>query len=467
MDAAMLRRAFLRAGLFLLLAVPASTARAADTCTRIETTCLQTAAMTVGGIELEGACTSVEIRELCERETPLNECEPFNAARTTRLPLSDGQCERLSWECTRYRDGKCDRWLLKYRCWNGPLTHRPAELEDRKFHNFDERIANNCGAISSDPHCTRISDVITEGPETRTINGRDVTRSWWAKDRTFDCTDPRYEDTCAPFEDSPICTPTGQELCLSTAADGTCEYAEITYNCTESANFEAACEDVNVCIGGNCEGIAQESSSDYPKAAAWLNVLAGMAENFGCGKDGENVVDPVTGEIDLMACPTDELLMASFDPEVFSGRMMSCNRGTTDCCDFDDDGFCGQESKDLRDARIAEVTHYLDSECTSEALGWCLSVREYYCVYNSKFARVFQEQAHDQTGIQFGTPYSTEPCPPLGIDQLELLDMEAMDLSEIFGDMLEQVQVPIEGELQDRLTNGITAFQPEVSDVFQ
>lgn len=456
----------LRAGFVCAILLVGASASAQESCVRTDNTCIRSGDVNVGGITIEDACTYTKIEERCERDAPRNECVPFaRAAVTHGNDLDDGQCRLTSSECVSYRDGECDRNRYFYTCWNGPLEHDLASLEDRVFHNFEEDVLDNCGSLEGNANCTRQTDTITEDYETRTFNGRDVTRAWWARARQYDCTNPAFEDTCGPFDGNPVCTKSDDELCLEYAPDGTCNYAEYTYDCDVSADFEASCEAINVCVGDNCLGLPDEASQDFPKAAAWLNVLDNMSDDFGCGGDGD-VIDPETGEISLEACPVDPALLEAYEPELFSGRLMNCNRGSTNCCDFDGAGFCGQESLDLAEFRQAKVTHFVSKECTSEVFGICLSVKENYCVYNSKFARVFQEQAHAQTGVQFGNPDGPNPCPALDVYQLESLDVDAMDFSEVFGEMLDQIDVPIEGELTDRLTGGITDFAPEVQDVF-
>ncbi len=450
----------------MLLSILPSMAFAA-TCTRESATCVRTTNPTVDGVRLQSVCREVELEELCERDNPVNECVPFNAARITHNnALRDGECRRTSRECTRYRNGDCDRWLLKFTCWNGPLEHSPADLEDRVFHNFEERNVDSCGPLNSDPNCTRKNDVITEDYETRNINGLDVTRAWWRRDRNYDCTDPSLDETCGPFEGNPVCTRTTDELCLMRAPDGTCIHAQLSYDCDVDANFTASCQSINVCVGNNCTGIDSEASQDFPKAAAWLNVLDSMADDFGCSPDGD-VIDPTTGNLDLAACPVDPALMNAFDPRLFTGTSMICNRGLFNCCDGDGQGSCPPEAEELANFRDAGVTHFVQSECTSEALGICLNVREYHCVYKSKFARVFQEQADLQTGVQFPSPHSVLPCPALDIYQLELLDVDAMDLSEVFGDLFDQIEEPKQDDITNQLTNGVTTFAPEVQDVFE
>jgi conjugal transfer mating pair stabilization protein TraN len=62
----------------------------------------------------------------------------------------------------------------------------------------------------------------------------------------------------------------------------------------------------------------------------------------------------------------------------------------------------------------------------------CIAVKEVYCCFQSPFARIFQEQARPQLGINFGTPKAPS-CGGLSINQIKKLNFKAMDFSEWVG----------------------------------
>jgi hypothetical protein len=93
-------------------------------------------------------------------------------------------------------------------------------------------------------------------------------------------------------------------------------------------------------------------------------------------------------------------------------------------------------------------------------------VDEYWCAYSSKFARVFQEEAHDQTGTQFNYP-SANPCPALSIGELQSLDISQMDLSEIYGDLLSQTGTPVEAFIIDQLETELGSYQSDVQNTLE
>ncbi|RYG89908.1 hypothetical protein EU803_14895 [Loktanella sp. IMCC34160] len=473
-------RRLLSAAIVSLVAGTAS----ADLCQLSGVECLARGSVEVGGVLIEDVCLEVQKVESCTRETPANSCasiEPLAEAPSD--PLLDGQCRLVEETCLRSVGGTCDKWGRTYECWNAASLMGEAALEDRQIRNLDEQLVSTCAAVEADPECSYRDSVTTAGFGTRNINAHEVTRSWWQKEYRYDCSTAAREDTCGELEASPICRVAADYGCFAYAADGTCETQALAYVCESDASFEAQCAAVEVCEGENCEGAAEEYSEDYTEAAAWLNFLDQAAEDNACDatrnpEDGEEItralceggteevctikVIPFTGQ-SVEVC--EEVPIAThIEPEVFTGQLMSCTRGLTNCCDFDRQGSCSPEEDLLADYRQAGITHHVENRCTGWLLGACIRVEEYYCAYNSKFGRVFQEQADPLLG---GTQFDrrgTPPCPGLRIDQLGTIDVGQMDLSEVFGDMLDQTTEPVMDLVIDRLSQEMGVFQLDVEN---
>jgi len=459
----MLKRILL--GTLFGLIASAGCAGAADVCIDENLRCLETQTITVAGIEVQNVCVRMERTESCTRDAPVNECsvlEPVTVSGPD--PLTDGQCELVSETCISSVAGLCDKNERIYHCWNGPAYADPANLDARVFENFTETIDDNCGGIESDANCSLQQTIITEGFATRNFNQQDVTRAWWAQERQYDCTNTLYEDTCQPYDDAPFCTPTGAQTCLNYAPDGSCEYSEITYNCESDTGFESSCEAINVCIGDNCVGAELEISEDYPEAASWLNFLDDISEGTLC--------DPLAGTdpnlpVSVADCEDGTFENGNTEPEVFGGESMACFMDAfANCCRNPGSSYCGQEPKDLAVYRDAGTTHQLGQRCTSRFLGICLSWRREYCVYNSKLGRVFQEQVDMETGAQFQWR-QPEECPALTMDQLETIDVNNMDLSEVFGDMMDDMSEPVQELVMDRISTEVGGYGPQIEDTFE
>ncbi|AVX06017.1 hypothetical protein MXMO3_03514 (plasmid) [Maritalea myrionectae] len=457
----------------------------ADTCAQAVQTCSSRSTITVAGVPITSVCTSVARTEDCVRDVPENTCETFDGLVVPgSTPLGDNQCHLVSETCVRSTAGVCDKYEKVYNCWNGPGDVPSTTLLSRDFHNFDENLTDNCSALEGDANCSLDRTETSQGADTRDINELAVSRSWWQKTRVYDCTDNNFEDTCDAYEDSPVCTAFETPSCLAYAPDGSCQYQQWVYECDGDSSFEANCEAINVCIGDNCDGIEQEPSNDYPESAAWLNFLDDLAKTSACeanetstdtgtGDGGDGGIlgggtGTDTGTTEEEECGTVDEPNLDRNPEIFGGEILNCDfHVTKNCCsDAYTDGRCNDDERTLKDRRDAGAAHYMGLGCAYRVLGICLTEHYEYCTYKSKFARVFQEQAHKQTGAQFRW-LTSDPCPALTLEQLESLDVNQMDLSEVFGDMLNNVDQPVEEFIVEQLQNEMGGYLGQAQDTLE
>lgn len=482
--------------------IATSVCAVADTCVELSETCTSDQNVLVGDITISGACSKTKVVTECTRPKS-DQCTAISKfpRAASAAALSSGQCTRLYRKCVRSVAGVCDKFELEFECLNGPLRGAPAKLLKRKFENFDETVERLCDPWVNDG-CTLLDTRTFEQNATKTINGLKVKRAWWTRERSYDCTPKQYIDDCDSLDINPYCEKRDAGTCLGFGPNGECEWEQQAYDCQGSASFDASCEQVNVCVGDNCVGPDPEPSAAFPVAASWLTFLDEAAQGNNCEArteptagggssldDGCSLFDIVLGDCETSeptseggivgASTTNEEL--SFDmcsgtdgftkeaPDVFSGERRSCNttRGLINCCKRG--GFeCNDGDRLVRDAFKSGRSHYLKTDCVKTIVFGTICVkREHrYCIYNSKFARVFQEQAHRQIGGRF-RPNSSPHCPALTIEQLESLDVEAMDFTEVFGQMIDDVDFPIEELLIRELQSDMGLFKGKASDVFQ
>ena len=434
---------------------------AADTCHMDAAVCTQTGNVTVGGVMLEKVCLAFTRVETCTREPRVAECGALDSAAISTEPLASGQCQLVSETCTRETAGLCDRVKRDYTCLNGPVDAAPAQLVERRFADFEERLESNCADVTGES-CTFFSSQISQGGSTRNINEKHVTRSWWERTHSYTCDDRGYVNSCSPYETSPVCRQSAEPVCQS-YDDGRCIYASYTYTCESDTSFEADCDSEALCEDGNCDGALDEPSTDYAEASAWLNFLDDMADKNQCDADA---TAPVEAEgVVVEDCSSNQLNGGQTTPEIFKGEFKSCLRGFNDCCAENIAGSCRAEEHMLAEKQRAGAAAYLGWSC-NYVLGGCLTVNEYWCTYDTKFARVFQQEAHVQTGSQLKHP-SANPCPALSIDELQSLDISAMDLSDIYGDLLSQTGTPVESFIVNQLENELGMFEGNVQNTLQ
>lgn len=90
----------------------------------------------------------------------------------------------------------------------------------------------------------------------------------------------------------------------------------------------------------------------------------------------------------------------------------------------------------------ADLCHYVGEHCTKDVfLIGCVRKHAEYCCFNSKLARIIQEQGRPQLGISWGSPGS-QNCRGFKPEEFEQLDFSKIDMSEFYEDVLKEVEVP-------------------------
>ncbi len=392
----------------------------------------------VGGINIGRHCARYAGTQQCVDSDPIDQCTALRAST---------KCERTSRECVDYKNGACRQWRERFSCLNEDADMSPAILTNTEFGPTQESIINQCSEYEGRGDCELVSIVTTEGPEIRDINRKTFSRSWWRRERTYSCVVPGEGDnTCGPLESDPTCV-LQSATCL-VEENGVCSNREFHYQCgVSSGDLETSCEPINVCVGDNCIGVEQETSDDFGSSAAWLNVLAQMQREY----RAQAATDPD-------------------DVRFFQGRYMSCSKAPgRNCCSTG--GIFGSTCPDsagiLRDKRAAGATHYVGVTCQQKVLGACIKKRYHYCTYNSKFARVFIEEFKDQVEEGWGGAPNSPHCGSVTIEDFGNVDIEEMDLSEVFGDIMGSIQLPVSEGLQDFFEDRFPNAGDDAQDTYE
>lgn len=102
---------------------------------------------------------------------------------------------------------------------------------------------------------------------------------------------------------------------------------------------------------------------------------------------------------------------------------------------------CTEEEAYLQMKRGSNLCHYVGSYCDKKFLGYCYVRKESYCCFNSKLARIFQEQGKPQIGKGWGEAKSPN-CSGFTPEEMEQLDFSKMDLSEFINEIMANAQIP-------------------------
>lgn len=121
---------------------------------------------------------------------------------------------------------------------------------------------------------------------------------------------------------------------------------------------------------------------------------------------------------------------------------------------------CEQEEEVLAMQRGQNLCSYVGSYCSQKFLGSCVSRKSSYCCFNSKLARIVQEQGRAQLGLNWGSAEAPN-CTGLTLEQFQQVDFSSIDFSEFIEDISRNVKMPdVEGiqnknqqRIQERVEN--------------
>ncbi len=395
-----------------------------------------------GGLTLDPYCVQEVGTQACEDDAPLNECSAVEVSLN---------CTEISEECIEYKHGECRQTRKRYSCFNAPADMAPATLLERVYGEVQEEIVSTCDGLEADPKCELANTETVEGAETRKINARDFFRDWWKRERTFMCIVPGEGDNnCGPLESDPSCVLKG-DTCLVEDENGVCSNREYHYICGgETGDLQTSCEPINVCVGDTCLDIEQETSDDFGNSAAWLNILAEMQRDF---RD-QNTEDP--NEVTF-----------------FNGNYLTCSKAPgRNCCSLSGVfvgslGMCPDSAVELADRRNAGATHFLGSTCQEKVFGACVKRRYHYCAFNSKFGRVFIEEFRDQQDMGWGQAPNVPDCDGVTIEDIGTVDVDEMDFSPVFGDIMNSITLPVAEGIEDFFDDRFPNVEEDAETVYE
>ena len=102
---------------------------------------------------------------------------------------------------------------------------------------------------------------------------------------------------------------------------------------------------------------------------------------------------------------------------------------------------CEEDEAYLQMKRGANLCHYVGSYCSTRVLGYCTIRKESHCCFNSRLARIIQEQGRPQTSKSWGDAESPN-CAGFTTAEFGALDFGAMDLSEFIDEIMKNAKVP-------------------------
>lgn len=268
--------------------------------------------------------------------------------------------------------------------------------------------------LLSDPEATLVQKQCVDTTPSKTINGLLVSRPCWRESFAFlrkreilqqpDCQSLRNRK-CALIETKCI---EGQE--------NDCQVWELTYECFNS--FKIASN--GLFLNQNHYFDPIEPNHSFSDVIAKLSVFQAMKEELA----NSRAADPLKVEI-------------------FQGTKRKCSKSVAsdvvyDCC-FSYSGLakqaglakCNSDEIALASWKEQGQCHFIGVKENKALDLFTTDYEHVYCCFPSKLARVLNEQARKQLGIDWGSPEHVN-CQGLTISQIQQLNFDKLNLEEAF-----------------------------------
>lgn len=318
------------------------------------------------------------------------------------------------------------------------ITYKPLLQES----DIEEHLDGTCAGLelkAEQGGCEYVAQTITQGPETRTFNGHEVTREWWQRQLTYQCTTSAAQ-ACGPLK-ARGCHQV-DSICKQKVGQ-TCVLWQQTYQC-QSQTKEAPSKSVTgqgipFCLDGHCTSQTYEANNEMLDAIAKLSVF-------------KEIQDDIKGGIG----------------QIFKGSDQRCRKncaGFKDCCrSLKGWGLsmslteCSAGERQLAREKDKKLCHQVGTYCDKKKLGICITKKTSYCCFPSKLSRMIHEQGRAQLGISWGEADCPQ-CRGLSVEELSRIDFSRVDMSELYQDVMAKYRAPNLTKLQQSVSERLDQLQ--------
>ena len=432
-----------------------------DNCIETNKVCTETGELRhIGnGVYEYRDCWKYQVTKTCTPTNYINYCEELE---------NTSSCSQLNTECINNGANSCLQYKNTHRCTENDISI----IDNQTTHlGYFQDIVKEyvdytaCDDLDTSSSCS-LTNESCEAIGLRRVNGLEIDRDCWQYKRSYACEDSDLtHSSCSELESQ--CSYVDAE-CKETDISGICIEYQRNYSCTNNSHVEDSDEQIVVCNSqvycdnGDCDEINYDANTDLAITATFASMLENAAEEF---DEDSSITFAGTNSkcsrdfLDLSDCCTMngffetaiESSVAFLQWSTGSGLIKSISGSGEEIGDTGLDlSFCSSLEKDLFFRRNNNQCIYIGRYCSAEEdlTGLCLQEKESYCCFSSKIAKIIQQQGRIQLGKGWGTPFAPN-CTGLSVDELNQLDLEAIDFSEL------------EAEIKDNALNNI----PESSDL--
>ncbi|WP_419235616.1 conjugal transfer protein TraN [Rickettsia endosymbiont of Nabis limbatus] len=332
---------------------------------------------------------------------------------------------------------KWDRYVFTYK-------YRDKIKEFREKGEYFQIVNKYLEALLEEHECHEINRICLEAGNKLFFNQYNVNRPCWSEQIKYQCSsEPKYgcdhlkKQGCELARSN--CVKQAASICLQLHKDYICiaQKKELSSSIAGSQMF---------CLGGDCHTATIVPNTDMGNVG-YLAMLNEMKKDM--------QTNPIS---------------------VFKGHASSCRKvnigNFLNCCS----GFkgwgkdlglsrCNAEEKALALKKAKGQCYYVGTYCAKKdkIFKTCITKKSTYCCFNSKLARVFQEQGKAQLAIGFGTAQYAN-CRGFTVEELQRIDFSKFDLEELFSDLLDHAKSKMSKSFPQQLKNQMPIMQQQRSN---
>lgn len=304
-------------------------------------------------------------------------------------------------------------------------------------YEVNDHWIDDCASIINESTCKLKSQQCDIPGSTQVIQGIPVSRDCWQQSYNYICRLGSGEGNCKSLQ-SQGCEQVNSECKNKT--NGQCSLYSQTYRCpiqSCSPTTDVICANgQDYCLNGDCTDRSYQQSKDFASAVSALSAVVEAGKQL----DQSSLT-------------------------IFTGHPSECSEkpmGFSNCCtetgwgqDIGLDN-CPDAAKKLHESRENQLAIKVGRYCSGPEPFPCIEHAQVFCVFNSKLAKILQEQGRKgQLHIKFGS--AKEPnCQGITPDQLQSLDLSRIDFKDFITDLnknitnhdLKQIQDMIQQRVQ-------------------
>lgn len=385
---------------------------------QMQKTCVEESEKVIEGYRVKKCWKYKEVFRCTGEEE--NYCAPFEDNRG---------CNEINGKCiAESPTGLCNILEKKFVCGhkNNNISGSEVVLVDQQFNVLrDEKDFAGCDPQIKNKYCEVTSETCLQPKETRNINGKDVYKDCWKWDRKYQCRTDTAVNECALLSSDKDCREISRE-CIH-QEEGRCEHYVVRFECDNTKTEKIDCIASQFCVGDICQEQQRNTNSNFGLAASYLGVLSQVnkdQDECTCNKETDPSCDPQN--IQESKC------------RLFRGGSKVCRKYTSqfNCCS--DKGVfrplvgCNDQEKELASKQQAGACVYVDSWRGKGLKKF--QKKKTYCCFNSKLARIIQEQGRRQLGKGWGS-FKAPDCSALTLAEIKSIDFSQVDFSELYAEL--------------------------------